>query len=159
IDRQRRAAQYVCALLTQHGERRNAAKLAAATGATPRAFQRLLSESPWAHGPVIEALQAFLAPMLNADDGVWALEEIVVPKAGSCPAGATYKRNDGERLGGNCQAGIFLAYVSSRGHALVDGRLYLPQDWADDHERRRKVGVPESLVYQSKWELGQSMLQ
>src|SRR5262245_14921185 len=82
-DTQRRAAQYVCALLTQHGERRNAEYLAAAVGATPRAFQRLLTESPWEHGPVIEALQAFLAPMLNTDDGVWILEEIAVPKAGS----------------------------------------------------------------------------
>ena len=29
----------------------------------------------------------------------------------------------------NCQAGMYLAYVSPLGRALVDKRLYLPESW------------------------------
>jgi SRSO17 transposase len=30
----------------------------------------------------------------------------------------------------NCQLGVFLAYASVHGHALIDRELYLPQSWA-----------------------------
>jgi len=39
----------------------------------------------------------------------------------------------------NCQVGIYLGYVSRKEHALVDVRLYLPQDWAKDKARRKSV--------------------
>ncbi len=137
VDRQRRAAQYLRGLLTQHAERRNAENLAAAVaGATPRALQRLLTESPWDHGLVIDALQAFLAPLLNADDGVWVLEELASAKDGEHSVGVAYHRNGRVGQVSNCQLGVFLAYASSRGQALVDGRLYLPPIWADDAKCR-----------------------
>ena len=35
----------------------------------------------------------------------------------------------------NCQIGVFLAYASRHGHALIDRALYLPQTWTDDPSR------------------------
>ena len=35
----------------------------------------------------------------------------------------------------NCQGGMFLAYVSPLGRALVDKRLYLPKSWTSDQDR------------------------
>jgi SRSO17 transposase len=159
-DTQRRAAQYLRGLLNQHAERRNAENLAAVVaGTTPRAFQRLLTESRWDHGSVIDALQAFLGPLLNADDGVWVLEEIGFAKDGEHSVGVAYQRNGAVRKMGNCQVGLFLAYASSRGQALVDGRLYLPRVWTDDEERRRAAGVPASVTYQSRSDLGLALLR
>lgn len=37
----------------------------------------------------------------------------------------------------NCQVAVFLAYASSKGHALIDISLYLPRAWARDPGRRR----------------------
>ena len=65
------------------------------------------------------------------------------------------------RLGkvANCQAGMFLAYVSPLGRALVDKRLYLPQVWASDDARCQAAGVPaERRSYRSKTELALEML-
>jgi SRSO17 transposase len=59
----------------------------------------------------------------------------------------------------NCQLGVFLAYVSEQGHALVDKRLYLPRELTDDPDRCREAGVPEEVDYHSTAELGLSMLQ
>lgn len=56
------------------------------------------------------------------------------------------------------QVGVFLAYVSERGHALVDKRLYLPRAWTDDRERCRAAGVPDDVDYQSQAELGLALL-
>ena len=66
------------------------------------------------------------------------------------------------RLGkvANCQAGMFLAYVSPLGRALVDKRLYLPESWTPDQDRCAAAGVPaERRVYRSKTELALEMLE
>ena len=59
----------------------------------------------------------------------------------------------------NCQAGMFLAYVSPLGRALVDKRLYLPESWTSDDARCAAAGVPEERrSYHSKTELALEML-
>ena len=45
----------------------------------------------------------------------------------------------------NCQLGVYLAYVSSLGHTLVDCDLYLPEEWTKDKPRMKKAGVPKTL--------------
>jgi hypothetical protein len=50
----------------------------------------------------------------------------------------------------NCQIGVFLAYASSRGHALIDRELYLPQSWADDRDRCAAVGIPGEVEFAAK---------
>ena len=58
----------------------------------------------------------------------------------------------------NCQAGVFLAYASVHGHALVDRELYLPKSWTDDRDRRRGAGIPEKAEFASKPRLAQAMI-
>ena len=85
---QRRGAQYLRALLTAPNARRNAAQLAAAVaGATPRAFQRFLSDAPWDHRPIIDGLPAMLGPLLQLDQGMWVLEDIAFVKQGEHSVG------------------------------------------------------------------------
>ena len=60
----------------------------------------------------------------------------------------------------NCQAGMFLAYVSPLGRALVDKGLYLPESWTSDQDRCEAAGVPEERQgYRSKTQLALEMLQ
>ena len=66
------------------------------------------------------------------------------------------------RLGkvANCQAGMFLAYVSPLGRALVDKGLYLPESWTADQDRCQAAGVPkERQGYRSKTQLALEMLE
>lgn len=154
-----RSEQYLRGLLVQQTDRRNAENLAeAVTGATPRALQRFLSESPWRIAPVIDALQTELGQRLNTPDGVFVLDETGFPKQGRHSVGVARQYCGTLGKVGNCQLGVFLAYVSERGHALVDHRLYLPRAWTDDAARRQATGVPSAVTYQSKAELGLAML-
>jgi SRSO17 transposase len=59
----------------------------------------------------------------------------------------------------NCQVGVFLAYVSPRGDAFLDRRLYLPEEWAQDTTRREASQVPAEISFRTKGELGQEMLE
>ena len=66
-----------------------------------------------------------------------------LPKQGRKSTGVACQ--DCGRLGkvANCQAGMFLAYVSPLGRALVDKGLYLPESWTSDPERCATAGMPE----------------
>jgi SRSO17 transposase len=54
--------------------------------------------------------------------------------------------------------GVFLSYVTARGHTLIDRELYLPLDWTEDRERCQAAGIPESVRFQTKPELARRML-
>jgi SRSO17 transposase len=157
---QRRSEQYLRGLLVQQTDRRNAENVAETIeGATPRALQRLLTEAPWATEPVIDRLQAYLGARLNTPEGIFVLDESGFPKQGRQSVGVARQYCGALGKVGNCQLGVFLAYVSARGHALVDKRLYLPPPWTDDPARCRAAGVPEEIGYQSTAELGLAMLR
>ena len=91
---------------------------------------------------------------------MWALDGSDFPKQGGKPAGVA--RQYCGRLGkvANCQAGMFLAYVSPLGRSLVDKRLYLPESWTSDPGRCAAAGVPEGRrSYWSKTELALELLE
>ena len=58
----------------------------------------------------------------------------------------------------NCQVGVFLAYSSVHGHALIDRELYLPQSWADDQDRRRAADIPGEVEFTTKPRQAQAMI-
>lgn len=156
---QQRSEQYLRGLLVQQTDRRNAENISEAVdGATPRSLQRFLTESPWSDEPVIDQLQAYVGQLLNSSEGVFVLDETGFPKKGKKSVGVARQYCGTLGKVANCQLGVFVAYVSEQGHALVDKRLYLPREWTDDPDRRRAAGVPETVGYQSIAELGLSML-
>ena len=152
--------QYVRGLLVQQTDRRNAENVAEVLdGVSARALQRFLTDAPWATEPVIAHLQQFLGLRLSTPEGVWIIDESGFPKQGQHSVGVAHQYCG--RLGklANCQVGVFLAYASARGHALVDGQLYLPETWLDDRVRCRAAGVPDTVEFATKAEIGLALLQ
>lgn len=155
-----RGEQYLRGLLVQQTDRRNAENLAESIeGATPRSLQRFLTESPWDDEPVIERLQQYVGRRLKQADGVFVLDDTGFVKQGKKSVGVARQYSGTLGKVGNCQVGVFLAYVSVHGHALVDKALYLPEVWTADRPRCRAAGVPEEISYQSKAELGLGLLR
>ena len=151
---------YLQALLVQAQERRNAENLSESVGISARAMQRFLTEARWDGDAVTGRLQEYLALRLGHPEAVWVLDGSDFPKQGRKSAGVA--RQYCGRLGkvANCQAGMFLAYVSPLGRALVDKRLYLPKSWTSDPQRCAAAGVPEEQQsYRSKTKLALEMLE
>ena len=151
---------YLQALLVQAQERRNAENLSESVGISARAMQRFLTEARWDDDAVMGRLQEYLALRLGHPEAMWVLDGSDFPKQGRKSAGVA--RQYCGRLGkvANCQAGMFLAYVSPLGRALVDKGLYLPESWTSDPERCAAAGVPEERrSYRSKTELALEMLK
>ena len=153
------SGHYLQALLVQSGERRNAENLSETVPGSARGMQRFLTDSPWDDEAIIGRLQEYLGTRLEHPEGVWVLDGSDFPKQGRKSAGVA--RQYCGRLGkvANCQAGMFLAYVSPLGRALVDKRLYLPESWTSDKDRCEAAGVPEDRRgYRSKTELALEMV-
>ena len=153
------SGHYLQALLVQSGERRNAENLSETVPGSARGMQRFLTDSPWDDEVIIGRLQEYLGTRLEHPEGVWVLDGSDFPKQGRKSVGVA--RQYCGRLGkvANCQAGMFLAYVSPLGRALVDKGLYLPESWTSDKDRCEAAGVLEDRQgYRSKTELALEMV-
>lgn len=150
-----RSEQYLRGLLVQQADRRNAENVVGAVaGATPRTLQRFLTAAPWEHEAVLAAPQTFLAPRLNDPGGVFILDERAFPKQGDRSAGVARQWCGTLGKAANCQVGVFLAYASGRGQALIDAQLYLPEAWAANRDRCQAAGVPDDVAFETKADLG-----
>jgi SRSO17 transposase len=96
---------------------------------------------------------------LAEGDAVLVLDETGFLKQGkaSCGVGRQYTGSAGKIT--NCQVGVFAAYVSTRGHALIDRQLYLPKDWTGDPKRLAAAHVPEDVNFATKPQLAVAMIE
>jgi len=154
-----RVRRYLAALFG-HVDRRNSWQMAEQLGEpSPRNVQRLLNGAHWDADAVRDDLQAYVTEHLGAADGVLIADETGFLKKGTKSVGVKRQYSGTAGRKENCQVGVFVAYASSRGRTLIDRALYLPQEWAEDTERRREAGVPPEVSFATKPELAQRMLQ
>jgi len=159
IEPRRRARAYLQGLLAPL-ERKNGWHLAEAAGdASPDGVQEFLSRTHWDADAVRDDLRAYVVEHLGDPEAVLVLDETGFLKKGSKSVGVKRQYSGTAGRIENCQVGVFLAYVSRHGHALIDRALYLPETWAFDAVRRAEAGVPESVSFATKPKLGQAMLK
>jgi SRSO17 transposase len=139
-------------------DRKTTEPIATQAGQKRRPLQLFVGAGGWQDDPVLAALRRHVGEELADPDGVFVLDPSAFPKKGEDSCGVA--RQWCGRLGkvDNCQAGVFLAYVSRRGRALLDARLYLDQDWAADAQRRAKTAVPTDVAFAEKWRIGLGLL-
>ena len=115
--------------------------------------------SDWDHGPLRDELVSQVGNTLGEEDGVIVFDPSGFPKSGRESVGTA--RQWCGRLGkvDNCQVAIYMGYVSCHEHALIDTRLYLPKEWAQDKLRRKKAGVPKEIRYRTRHQLCLEMLK
>ena len=121
-------------------------------------LQWFVGKSDWDHEPLRDELVSQVGQQLGEEDGVIVFDPSGFPKSGRDSVGVA--RQWCGRLGkvDNCQVAIYMGYVSSKEHALVDTRLFLPKEWTKDKKRRIKAGVPKEIRYRTRHQLCLEML-
>lgn len=145
-----RVPRYMCGLMASL-DRRNGWTIAEhADEVCPDGMQRLLRKAEWDVGGVRDDLRDLVVEHLGDEDAVLVGDETGFLKKGVKSAGVQrqYSGTAGRRE--NCQVGVFLAYVSDRGHALIDRQLYLPESWTADRDRCRAAGIPDEVEFTTK---------
>jgi SRSO17 transposase len=140
-------------------ERRNTENVAESVdGGVVRTMQKFVAQGCWDCSDVLSELRSHVVEALGDDDGTINVDETGFPKKGKKSVGV--KRQYSGTLGrvDNCQFGVFANYCSEAGHTLLDRRLFLPTEWAEDDDRRSEAGVPEGVIFRSKPELALEMV-
>jgi SRSO17 transposase len=129
------------------------------------AWQRFLTLSPWEANAVQREIQAVFVEEFVPSASEWTIGTVGVidgsgfVKRGTHSVGVA--RQWCGRLGKveNCQVGVFLLGVTPAGAALLEHQLFLPKEWAEDAERRKKTRVPEEIAFQTKPQIAAALLQ
>jgi SRSO17 transposase len=153
-----RVRRYVSGLVAGL-ERKNGWTLAEQAGeAGPDGMQRLLRSADWDVDGVRDDVRGYVVERLGDAGGVLIADETGFVKKGTRSAGVQRQYSGTAGRTENCQVGVFLAYASERGHALIDRELYLPRSWADDPDRCREAGIPDETEFATKPRLAQAMI-
>jgi SRSO17 transposase len=153
-----RVREYVSGLVAGL-ERKNGWTLAEWAGeVSPDGMQRLLRRADWDVDAVRDDVREYVIEQLGCPDGILIADDTGFLKKGTRSAGVQRQYSGTAGRTENCQVGVFLAYASARGHALIDRELYLPQSWTDDPERRRAAGIPQEVEFTTKPRQARAML-
>jgi SRSO17 transposase len=155
----RRALAYLRGLLGNVG-RKNGWQLAEHAGdRTPDGMQRLLATADWDPDLVRDDLRAYVVEQLGDASAVLVVDETGFLKKGTTSVGVQRQYSGTAGKVDNCQLGVFLAYASAKGRAMIDRELYLPEGWTADPERCKAARVPEQIGFRTKPELARLMLE
>ncbi|WP_158853144.1 IS701 family transposase [Saccharothrix deserti] len=159
VESRRQMRSYVRGLLSET-ERKNGWTLAEALGdAGPERMQRLLNFYAWDTDGLRDDVRAAVVEALGDErQGVLIVDETGFLKKGSKSAGVARQYSGTAGRIENSQIGVFLAYASGRGRALIDRELYLPKEWTSDRERCRRVGIPDEVKLATRPVLAQRMI-
>ena len=142
----RHAERFVQGLLGGQ-ERRNTENIAEVVdGGVVRTMQKFVAQACWDDAVVLRELRSHVVETLGDEEGTLSIDETGFPKKGKKSVGV--KRQYSGTLGrvDNCQVGVFANLCSTKGHTFIDRRIFLPEEWIEDNERREEAGVPEGVV-------------
>src|SRR6195952_4855060 len=149
-----------CLGLLMPGERKSvepmAAIVAPARGAAQhQSMLRLVGQAPWSDTAVLAKVRELVMPAMERGGPVeaWIIDDTGFPKKGRHSVGVT--RQYCGQLGkqDNCQVAVSLSIANHAASLPIAYRLYLPEDWALDPERRSKAGVPDDVTFHTKPEI------
>ena len=118
----------------------------------------MLGRASWDADALRNVVRDYALDALAEPDATLVIDETGFLKQGkaSCGVGRQYTGSAGKIT--NCQIGVFIAYVSSKGHAFIDRRLYLPKDWTGNPERLAKAHVPKDIRFATKRAIAVTMV-
>jgi SRSO17 transposase len=126
---------------------------------TPDGVQHLLARADWDVDAVRNELIHYLGENLGEADGVLIVDETGFLKKGTKSAGVARQYSGTAGRIENAQIGVFLAYATRKGQALIDRELYLPKEWRQNRPRCQESGVPDSVEFTTKIGLAKRRIQ
>jgi SRSO17 transposase len=131
--------------------RKNSWQLADHVGhPTANPIEWLLSRARWDADALRDDVRAYVVEHLGSPDGVLIADDTQAIKKGDRSVGVARQYCGLTGQVENCQVMPMLTYASAAGHAFINRRLYLPEDWAGDAGRRTVAGVPEQVAFATK---------
>jgi SRSO17 transposase len=142
--------RYTTGLLTEHPNKNCDTLAQAVPGTSAQRLQEFLTNMQWDEEDLNRQRVQKMSAEATGGDGVLVVDDTGFPKQGVASVGV--ERQYSGTLGkvGNCQIAVTCCYSDPQATWPVAVRLYLPQTWAYDPERRQQARVPEEVGFQTK---------
>jgi SRSO17 transposase len=146
-----------CLGLLMPVERKSVEPLAAVmapsrVAAKHQSLLHFVGQARWSDEALMGRVRDWVLPRIEQRGAIraWIIDDTGFPKKGKHSVGVA--RQYCGQLGkqDNCQAAVSLSVANDAASLPIAWRLYLPQAWADDLERRRKAKVPDDVTFQTK---------
>jgi SRSO17 transposase len=149
-----------CRGLLLPGERKSVEPMAARlagdnVGRMHQSLHHVVADAPWSDEAVLDrCLESVIPGMLRRDPVVaWVVDDTGFPKKGRESVGVARQYCGQVGKQDNCRVAVSLSVTTEKASMPVAYRLYLPQSWIEDRQRRKKTGVPDSIQFQTKPEI------
>jgi len=155
-----------CTGLLLPGDRKSVEPMAALTApartaAKHQSLLHFVAQAPWSDQAVLAKVRQIALPAIEAHGPVeaWIIDDTGFPKKGRHSVGVA--RQYCGQLGkqDNCQAVVSLSVANHHASLPVAHRLYLPEPWTNDPERRVKAGVPSDIAFRTKPEIALDLIR
>jgi SRSO17 transposase len=149
LDGRRKSIQPMAARLTRGDPQADAYAL-------EQALQQFVNQSPWDPAAVRRRLAERMTTAIGP--AAWVIDDTAFPKFGRWSVGVTPQYCGALGKVANCQVGVSVHAVTDQASCPIDWRLFLPESWDADAERRRKAHVPADQRHRPKWQLALELL-
>jgi SRSO17 transposase len=150
--------RYLTGLLTEHPNKNCDTIAQVVPGTSEQRLQGLLTTIDWDEDDLNrQRVEAMLA-LQGEGDGVLIFDDTGFAKQGKCSVGVARQYSGTLGKTGNCQVTVNCHYAERTIAWPVATRLYLPQGWADDADRRKVAKVPEELAFRTKPQIALELL-
>jgi len=119
-----------------------------------------VGQAPWSDADVLRVCREWALPQMEQHGPVdaWIIDETGLPKKGKHSVGVANQYCGQLGKNENCQVTVSVSVANDEASLPLAHRLYLPDAWANDAERRRKAHVPEDISFARKWEIALELI-
>jgi SRSO17 transposase len=130
----------------------------AVPGTSEQRLQAFLTNMPWDEHDLNRQRVQKMTAEATLGDGVLVLDDTGFPKQGKTAVGGARPYSGTLGQVGHCPIAVTCCDTDPQAMWPVAGRLYLPQAWGEDAERRGKAHVPAEVTFQTKPEIALALL-
>src|SRR5258705_594848 len=146
-----------CTGLVMPGERKSVEPMAAITapGRTAAQHQSLLhfvGQGAWSDEDVLTKVRQMVLPQITRDGPIeaWIIDDTGRPRKGQHSDWGSHQYRVQRGKQAHCQVAVTLSLANHHASLPAAYRLYLPNAWAEDDDRRAKAGAPEEITFKTK---------
>ena len=150
-DQRAKGEQYVRGLLLE-GRRKSIQPMAARLAdGDEEGLQNFITDSPWDDVPVRRRLARRMTAEIKPEG--WIVDDTGLPKDGRFSPGVAQQYCGALGKTANCQVLVSVNAASDRASCPLGWRLFVPESWNEDEDRRRRARIPEEVRHAAKWQL------
>lgn len=125
-----------------------------------QALHHFVAKADWSDEEMLRRISQWVVPRMDlSSGGFWIIDDTGFPKKGKHSVGVARQYCGVLGKQDNCQVAVSVSLACAQASVPVAYQLYLPREWAEDTERRKKAGIPDEVRFTTKTEIALQQLE